>query len=363
MFSHLNVMKIIYKDPKNKIVKLKITSLEDLWDLNQILSIGDLVSTKTMRKIKIGGEDNSKNVKKPVYLKIEVKKIEFHESSNALRVAGVVVEGSEDVSHGSHHTFNLVLDSVFKIEKQKWLKYQLNKLNEAAINKKTNILICVLDRENATVALLKQYGYDIIAEIEGDVKKKGDQKEDFGGEKFYHEVGKVLEDSVKRYDIEKVIVGSPAFWKDNLVSYFKKNFNFLIDKIVLASCNDIGSAGINEVIKRPEMKTVLAEKETAKEIKLVEDLLKEISLDRNVAYGFEEVKKTVEAGAVKILLVLDSYIQKLRVENDFDKLEDIMNLVDKFKGEVVIISEKNDAGKKLKGLGNIAAILRFKVNY
>ena len=40
-----------------------------------------------------------------------------------------------------------------------------------------------------------------------------------------------------------------------------------------------------------------------------------------------------------------------------------MRIVDKSKGEIEIISSEHDAGKKLDGLGGIAAILRFKLSY
>ena len=40
-----------------------------------------------------------------------------------------------------------------------------------------------------------------------------------------------------------------------------------------------------------------------------------------------------------------------------------MKIVDSTKGEILIISSENEAGKKLDGLGGIAAILRFKLNY
>ena len=36
---------------------------------------------------------------------------------------------------------------------------------------------------------------------------------------------------------------------------------------------------------------------------------------------------------------------------------------DKAKGEIEIISSEHEGGKKLDGLGGIAAILRFKLNY
>ena len=41
----------------------------------------------------------------------------------------------------------------------------------------------------------------------------------------------------------------------------------------------------------------------------------------------------------------------------------LAKLVDKNKGEISIVSEDHDAGKKLHGLGGIGAILRYKLNY
>ena len=40
-----------------------------------------------------------------------------------------------------------------------------------------------------------------------------------------------------------------------------------------------------------------------------------------------------------------------------------MKTVDSTKGDIIIISSDHEAGKKLDGLGGIAAILRFKLNY
>jgi len=38
-------------------------------------------------------------------------------------------------------------------------------------------------------------------------------------------------------------------------------------------------------------------------------------------------------------------------------------MVDKTKGDVFIISEEHDAGKKFQGLGGIGGILRYRLNY
>ncbi|MDP6600013.1 MAG: mRNA surveillance protein Pelota, partial [Candidatus Woesearchaeota archaeon] len=65
----------------------------------------------------------------------------------------------------------------------------------------------------------------------------------------------------------------------------------------------------------------------------------------------------------KKLLITDSFIQKRRNENKYEEIEETMRTVDSTKGDILIIRSEHEAGKKLDGLGGIAAILRFKLNY
>ncbi|MBI3035746.1 mRNA surveillance protein Pelota, partial [Candidatus Woesearchaeota archaeon] len=95
----------------------------------------------------------------------------------------------------------------------------------------------------------------------------------------------------------------------------------------------------------------------------VEELLAEIAKNNLAAYGLKETESASLMGAVKELLITDSFIQKSRSENFYNRVEDIMKVVDKTKGEVEIISSEHEGGKRLDGLGGIAAILRFKMRY
>ena len=53
----------------------------------------------------------------------------------------------------------------------------------------------------------------------------------------------------------------------------------------------------------------------------------------------------------------------MRDEGKFEELDSIMKITDANKADIHIINSKNDAGKKLDGLGGIAAILRYRLNY
>ena len=178
---------------------------------------------------------------------------------------------------------------------------------------------------------------------------------------FYLTIINKLKEYVERHKIKQVILASPAFWKEDLMKELKDNE--LRQKIILAICSSATKNGIEEVIKRPEVKEALKQERTAKEINKVEELFTEIAKDNLAVYGLKETENACLIGAIKELLITDSFIQKSRNNNFFSEVEKIMKVVDKTKGEVEIISSEHEGGKKLDGLGGIGAILRFKLNY
>ncbi len=356
-------MELIAKNYNKGDVKVKITALDDLWYLSHIIEPNDIVKGKTVRKIKIGeeGDRKLKIIKKNVFLSINVEKIEFHKFSNSLRVSGKVIESKEDITKGSYHTFDLNEGVIISIKKKKWLNYQKEKLEESAKEKQAKVLICVFDRDEATFALLKQYGFEILNEMQGEVARKGEEG-NIKKSEFYSEVLRLMEDYIERYNIEYIIVGSPAFWKDDFMKIIKKKNSNLIKNIRLVSCNSTGRNGINEVLNRNETKKILKQDRVIKEIELVEELLSEISKEGLAVYGLKQTKEAAESGAIKILLVTDAIIIKFRDEEKFEELDEIMKLVDATKGKVHVISIEHDGGKKLQGLGGIGGILRYQLN-
>jgi protein pelota len=353
--------------------KLLVENLDDLWYLSNIVDAGDEIEGRTFRKIKLGEENEraQKIIKKPVFLQIEVEKTEFHKYSNTLRISGKVSEGKEEIPKGSYHTFNIEEGSTIKLIKKEWLKYQKQKLEEASKEKKPDVIICVFDREEAYIALLKKYGFEILAELKGEVAKKVDFKQT--SKNFYEEIIKALQEYAIRYNVRKIVLASPAFWKEELMKNIKDKE--LKEKLVQATCSSCDKNAINEVIKRPEVQTVLQQDRTATEIKSVEELLSEIAKNGKAAYGVEETEKAANAGAIQALLVTDGLIQKLRQESDdktsskdnskgidtFERINKIMKSADRADAKIYIISSEHDGGRKLDGLGGIGAILRYKL--
>ena len=354
-------MKLLYSNLKKGEVRVMTQNIDDLWYLSTIIEPRDMAQGKTLRKIKIVSiEEKSKEAtKKPVFVKIEVEKVEFSKYTNVLRVSGIIKQAPDEISLGDHHTFNIDDNTVITIIKEQWLKYQLDKLKEACAEKKSSLLICVHDREEAYFALFKKYGYEILAHIRGEVQKK--REENIKKENFYLAIINKIKEYVERHKIKQVIIASPAFWKEDLMKELKDND--LRQKIILATCSSATRNGIEEVIKRPEVREALKQERTAKEINKVEELFTEIAKNSLAVYGLKETGNASSIGAVKELLITDNFIQKSRSENFYFDVERIMKTVDKTKGTIEIISSEHEGGKKLDGLGGIAAILRFKLNY
>ncbi|MCK4589258.1 MAG: mRNA surveillance protein pelota [Nanoarchaeota archaeon] len=353
-------MKIIHSDFKKGQVKIKIETLDDLWYLSHLIDPKDHIKGKTLRKIKKTGPDErtQKVTRKPVFLQIQVEKIEFSPHSNILRISGKITQGPDDLPRGSYHTFNIEENTEITIEKEKWLSYQKQKLKEST-QKKYIFLICLFDREDAIIALSKHYGYQILTELHGDVAKK--EKRALTRGNFYQEIIKALKEYNQRYNPENIILASPAFYKEDLLKLVTDEK--IKKKIVSATCSSAKESALNEVLKRPELKQALKNSHLAEETKLVEELLTQISKNHLAAYGYRETKKAVEAGAAEKLLILDKLIQEYRQKENYDKLDYLMKTTDQTKGNIHIISSEHEAGQKLKGLGGIAAILRFKLEW
>lgn len=354
-------MKILHQDLHKGELKLEINTLDDLWYLSHCIEIHDEVQGRTIRKIKLG-DDSDKNVKiikKPVTLRISVEKIDFHKFSNNLRISGKILEGPEDIPHGSYHTIEVEEGTAIKIIKKSWPKYLLQKIKEACTERATNILIVALERDEVTYARLTSSGYNILADLEGEVGKKG--YADIQEKEFYSEVAKHLDAYAQRFTVEHIIIGSPAFWKEDLFQIIKKKYPSLVQKITLTTCNTTGKNAIEEILKRDEVKIVLKNDRTAQETALVEELLKGIAKNYLAAYGEKEVQEAADAHAIKILLVSDEYLQEQREKGTYIKLDTMMREVERSNGEVHIISSEHDAGKKLYGLGGLGAILRYNL--
>ena len=353
-------MRILIQDFRSRTVKIQIDDADDLWHLSTIIEPEDVISGSTWRKVKTGKEDERSRqaARKRMFLAVRVEKVEF--GSGNLRALGVIPDGPDDVPRGEHHSFSLEQGTTISITKPEWLSFHVNRLQEAAKQKRPSVLICILDREDAYFALLKHSGYEILSSLRGEVAKKADEmRSRIKESRLYPEVIRILQGYSAKYSLAHIILASPVFWKEELLKTLDDPV--LKKKITLAACSSADERAFDEVIRRPEVQAVLKDERAAKELRFAEELFAEIAVDGLYAYGIAECEDAAARGAVKMLLVTDACIARSREKGEYPRLDEVMKASERTKAEVHLISSENDAGKRLDGIGGIGAVLRYRM--
>lgn len=343
-------MKVLFRDDRKGNIKLLIQTLDDLWHLYNLIEKGDLVVSTTYRRDdrKTDKIRPERMEKRKIRLGIRVRKIEFHDFADRLRIHGIIERGSEEI--GSHHTLNISVRDDVSIVKD-WKDSQLRRIEEAVTSTRQPLITFVsMDDESALLAQMHQYAIREVATIRGPGSGK-QFKSSETKEEYFSEILHMLE-SMEQTGI--LILLGPGFSRKDFFDYGKAKSPQIFRKCYSIVTGSTGMAGIQEALKRGMGEQALLDSRVATETRLVEELLSEISREGACAYGEEEVSKAIDVGAVRTLLVTEESIRDKR-------REDLMRRAENAKGKVVIVSARHEAGKKLKSLGGIASLLRFKI--
>ncbi|TET89073.1 MAG: mRNA surveillance protein pelota [Methanomassiliicoccales archaeon] len=345
-------MKILNKNEKTGEIKLLIQTPDDLWHIYNLVEPGDSVfATSYRREEKVRDKLRPERMeKKRMWIGLVVEKVEFHDFSDRLRIHGVIEQAPQDL--GEHHTFNLTVKDNLTIVK-KWKGHQLARIEEAVeATHEPLITFLAIDDESVLMAQLHQYGIEELAEIRSPrVGKMYPQKS--AREEFFNEVtGKIKSTDVG----EALIILGPGFDKDALYETIREKLPEIALKTSLFPTSHSGMLGVQEALKGGMASEILEKTRVALETKLVEELLSEISKEGKYAYGPDQVRDATQRGAVLTLLVTNELIRK-------EEIESLLKQVENAKGRIVVVSPKHEGGRKLKSLGGLGAILRYKVDW
>ncbi|MBI2598193.1 MAG: mRNA surveillance protein pelota [Candidatus Diapherotrites archaeon] len=276
--------------------------------------------------------------------------MELHESSGDLRIIGRInATSSPLVELKTHHALEVFPGKKIRVTKKKLKKYQVDRLEKAKIAAGRDFtVLVVLDDEEAEIAVLKEFSFEKKAKILAGKSGKMFKGADFR-EQFFEKIQKKLEEISPK----KAIFAGPGFTKNELQKYLQeKKFKY---RAFFESINSVGITGLNELIKSGVIEKIVAETQLVKETKLVEKILQELGKPRSLAaIDLKEIKNSIEMGAVEHLLLTDEFLLSNRKE-----AEEMLEKTEELKGEIHIVSAKTDAGKKIRGFGGAAAVLRF----
>ena len=344
-------MKILHQDSRTNEIKLMPETIDDLWHLYNLVDEKDIVFASTYRR----KEDKPDKLKPEriekvrMRLGLRVQKVEFHESEDLLRILGVIEQGPQDI--GEHHTLMLSPGDDVTIIKPEWKPQHFDRIKRAvSSSQKPNLFFVAIEDTDAVIAAVREYGLKEYATITRNPQgKMYDAKPN--EEEFLKEVTDKLALVLRG---EPLIILGPGFTKEALAKRVREKIPEAASAISVQSTGQAGMAGIHELMKKGIGGKVVDETRVAMETKLMEKLFSEIAKDGLFAYGDAAVKAAVEAGAVSVLLVLDTKVRTPSVDQ-------LLRTVENTKGEFHIISSMHEAGRRLESLGGVAAILRYKL--
>jgi protein pelota len=311
------------------------------------------VFSVTKRKVE-GASDKlrpEKMEKRTMRLGIHVENIEFHRFSNRLRIHGIIESG---IDAGSYHTLNIEVGTQLSIIKT-WRGDQLERIEEAVAEaKRPRVIILTIEEGEAAIGIVRQYGVEEFSETKQSLGKGEGNYRDL----FFQEVINKLNNIASQADA--IVLAGPGFTKEDFLKLLQTRAFELADKTIIEDTTTIGIQGFQEVLRRGAVERISQSSRLARETRLIEDLLLEISKNAAAAYGWEEVHKALDFGAIETLLIADEYLRCQR-ETEGEDIDSFLRKVEQNRGKIIVFSTEFEPGKKLEALGGIAALLRFKI--
>ncbi len=271
--------------------------------------------------------------------------------------------------------------------------------------------IIVIDRQEATFAILKGKRLEIVEHITSGVPGKHDA----GGqsqrrferviEQMAHEFYKRVAEYAKKIFLQPdlklsgLIIGGPGPTKHEFVKGNYLHYQLQSKIVGVVDIGYTGEAGVHELIKRSRQ--ILENVRYVKEKQLIQKFLELLVKDSDlVTYGIREVKKMLEQGAVDLLLISeDLELEKIKLKcqncgyedelivskrdeakilsmkcpkcaspmtatGKIELIDELIELAEKMGTKVELISTETEEGEELKkAFGGVAAILRYKATF
>jgi len=357
-------LNILETDRRLGIVSLVPQSVEDLWDLYNVIESDDLVSGSTYRVVSTSDSAQGEKTRVPTYLQLRVVQTELDLSSNTLKVRGIVVESPEELEGVKGHSHSITVKPGTKIVVQKgeWLRHQWLRLTSKK-RRSRPLIIVAIESGDASIGIIRDFGVVSIQEVSTHVPGKGDPNaREQALKTFFQNILGVIREDVKRLDGSLVVVG-PGFARGDFVDYLKVAEPAIAQKVVYVGTATSGTpAGVHESLRSGAVRNAIQKTRAIEESVLMEEVLARIGSGHKVSYGLEDVGAAVDLGSVDTLLVSEKLPLQLDQEGR-RKLEELMRLVEAGKGKVLMISPRHEAGEKLERLGGVCALLRYAVQF
>lgn len=325
--------------------KLIPESLDDLWHLSHLISWGNTVFAVTLRTVD-GPNDKlraEKLEKRPVRIGVKCEKVEFLPDAVRLRVFGVIVFGPDA---GQHHTLNIEPGYEISVVRQ-WKPVDLERLDRAVASSVHGVVhIAAVEDGEAELYRIRQYGPERVVML---TIGSGKTAEIDSRQSLFEELLRALV-----LVTGPVVVAGPGFVKEDFVKFAKTKAPETAERMLLADTRRSGYGAVQEAIGNGVLARVAEDLQLAREVQVMDEVFLRIGQNGAVAYGAAEVRNAIDYGAAETVVVADTEIRGSRTARMIEDAEQLG-------AGVVVLSTEFEPGKRLLGLGGVAALLRYKI--
>ncbi|KAK2734044.1 Translation factor pelota [Myotisia sp. PD_48] len=396
---------------------------EDLWHAYNLIRPSDLLKASAIRRVTTTSASTGTTASSRVHmtLQIRVKSLDFDAQSSQLHVSGQIVAETPYTKIGQHHTLDLELQRNFTLEKEVepsssvrdgpgvgtslggWDSMAIEMLKDAVDiggKRRAEAVAVVMQEGLANICFIGQFQTVLKQKVETTIprKRQGGSDHDKALTKFYQLTLETLlrhiefnsatgsslvsssgssnstsNGSSSDGSVKPILLASPGFTAAGFQKHIQSVANTttptlrtLLQNLAVVHSSSGHLHSLAEVLQSPTVQTLLANTKYARETALMDSFLTHLRKDTNRAtYGPREVESAVDQGAVSrgggVLLISN----RLFRAQDVRERQRWVTLVDRVRdvegGEVRVLSSDHESGRRLDGLGGVAAILSFPI--
>ena len=346
-------MRLLHRDPTTGTLKLRLETPSDLWRIARLVRVGERVGASTTRRdpeapAEVAGAERTR---RRVYLVVRAEQVEFHGFSKHVRITGPIVEGPFDI--GRHHTLDLTEGDDVTIAKAEPTAAERALLDEGLEGRgDPAILVAAVDWGDSSFVRVRGRAIEPVADVRRTIA--GKRFEGGQGEKDRAEYVEELRTVLEREGAAAtaVVLAGPGFLKESLVRRLGETDPTLAQRVKVYPTAEGGRVGIDELLRSGRASEVLRASVAAEEAAVVERLVQAVAGGRRAAVGRQEVSEAIDAGAAETILVSERLLADPEVVGLLDRSRAA-------RARLFVVRAEDAPGKRLNGLGEIAAILRY----
>ncbi len=328
-----------------------------MWSLRRVISKGDYVASESSRVLKETSEyarPDKERVK--VKITVEVEQVKLDSTISRLRVSGKIVDVSNDLlTKNSFHSLSISEGRNVGIKKPNGFNaVQLN-IIRGSTSEADSYAIVALDSREAGIGIVKGTHLQIVPTIESGLTGKMYHDSKKAPTNYFDKISDAL--AVVYPSKSNLFVLGPGNTKNSFANFLTQNRKEFANPKTIEGSDVAGEDGVYVSLRNPNLQSALGESRLAKASKIIQEAMRRISLgDSRVALAFNDNLAAAHAGAVESQLVSEEIFSKVV---DEDKIVDLLNTVEEFRGETFLLDSSTDLGGQVNSLGGVVGLLRF----